>query len=167
MFQHSNLYSLTLRENLMLGNIKRLNKIDDNALCAFLGSLGLNDINRKDLERQISKQFHQDGIIFSPGQAQKINVIRTLLCNHPIVILDEPSSSMDALTEDIIMETVFSFAKNKMLFFISHRLSNMKKVDKIVFLDKGKIAEIGSHAELMDQKGKYSELFEKQANKFI
>lgn len=74
---------------------------------------------------------------------------------------------MDALTENMIMDTIFSFSKDKMIFFISHRLSNMKKVDKIVFLDGGKVLETGTHESLMNLKGKYSELFEKQAKNFI
>lgn len=167
MLQQSNLYNISLRENLMLGNIKRLNTLDNTALCSLLCSLGLNNITSEDLNRYISKQFYDDGIIFSPGQAQKINVIRTLLANNSIVVLDEPSSSMDALTENMIMDTIFSFSENKMIFFISHRLSNMKKVDKIVFLDGGKVLETGTHESLMNLKGKYSELFEKQAKNFI
>lgn len=75
MLQHSNLYNISLRENLMLGNITRLNTLDNAALCSLLRSLGLNNITSDDLSRYISKQFYDDGIIFSSGQAQKINVI--------------------------------------------------------------------------------------------
>lgn len=130
MFQHSNLYNITLRENLMFGTLDKIGFVNNDALCTFLASLGIN-ISSDFLNRQISKQFYEDGLIFSPGQSQKISVVRTLLNDAPVVVLDEPSSSMDALTEDSILETAFAFSKSKILFFISHRLSNLKKVDKI------------------------------------
>lgn len=63
-------------------------------------------------------------------------------------------------------DTIFSFSEQKMIFFISHRLSNMKKVDKIIFLEDGEVVECGMHDELMSLHGKYSELFEKQAKNF-
>ena len=133
MLQHSNLYNITLRENLMLGNVSKMKTLDNAALRSFLQLLGLKNIQQCDLERHVSKQFYDDGIIFSPGQEQKINVVRTLLADKKIIVLDEPSSSMDALTENMIMDTIFSLSSGKMIFFISHRLSNMKKVDKIFF----------------------------------
>ena len=165
MFQQSNLYNISLRNNLLLGVQDTNVKINDNALVAFLSSLGIK-LTIEDLSMQVSKQFDERGMIFSPGQAQKLNVVRTLLNDKHIVVFDEPSSSMDSITEDLIMETAFSFANNKMLFFISHRLSNMKKVDKIVFLEKGRIVEQGNHSELMQKQSAYYSFFIKQANKY-
>lgn len=165
MFQQSNLYNISLRDNLLLGVQDTNVKINDNALVAFLSSLGIK-LTIEDLSMQVSKQFDERGMIFSPGQAQKLNVVRTLLNDKHIVVFDEPSSSMDSITEDLIMETAFSFANNKMLFFISHRLSNMKKVDKIVFLEKGRIVEQGNHSELMQKQSAYYNFFIKQANKY-
>ena len=117
--------------------------------------------------KQVSKSFDKDGLIFSPGQAQKINIAKTLIRNAPIVILDEPSSAMDAISENKIMETVFNFSVNKMLIFISHRLSNLKMVDKIIFLINGEIVEIGSHNELMNNKLYYYQMFNAQSQKYI
>ena len=166
MFQQTNLYNMTLRENLLLGNNSKFNMVDNHALLSFLRAMGVNSVALDDLERQVSKQFTDDGLILSPGQAQKINVARTLLTDNPVVVMDEPSSSMDALTEDIIMDRIFSFSRKKMIFFISHRLSNLKKVDKIVFLEGGRLIESGSHDKLMELKGRYFELYEKQAKKY-
>ena len=166
MLQNSNLYDITLRENLLLGNIPKLHNINNETLCSFLSMLGLS-MSSNDMERQVNKQFDQNGLVFSPGQMQKLNVVRTLLAYRPVMILDEPSSSMDAITENAIVDTIFSSLNNQMLFFISHRLSNMKKVNKIVFLENGEVREIGSHNDLMNLQGKYAELFEKQAFNFI
>ena len=166
MLQQSNIYNMALRENLMLGNVSKLETLDADSLCVLLQLMGLNTVTKEDLGRHVSKQFRDDGIIFSPGQMQRINVIRTMLADKPVVVLDEPSSSMDTLTENMIMDTIFSFSEQKMIFFISHRLSNMKKVDKIIFLEDGEVVECGMHDELMSLHGKYSELFEKQAKNF-
>lgn len=167
MFQQSNMYCLTLRENLLLGNLPKLNHIDDRALISFLSHMGM-DIPVNVLNRMVGKAFDENGLIFSPGQEQRLNVVRTLLNDRSrAVILDEPSSSMDALTEDSILETTFEFSQNKMLIFISHRLSNLKRVDKIIFIEDGNITEIGNHNELIDNKGKYFELYNKQSNKYL
>lgn len=166
MFQHANLYNISLKENLLFGNLSKKDTANDKALCAFLNSMGIN-IDIDSIHLPVSKQFYENGLIFSPGQAQKINVIRTLINDAPIVVLDEPSSAMDVLSEDAIMETTFSFSQGKILFFISHRLSNLKKVDKIIFLENGTIDELGSHDELMKNKSKYFDLYNKQSNKYL
>ena len=166
MFQKSNLYNITLKENLMLGQIEKIDSSNDVALCAFLSSLGLN-MDKSMLNNSVSKQFDENGMIFSPGQAQKIGVVRTLLKSSQILILDEPSSAMDAISESLIMETAFSFSEGKILFFVSHRLSNLKKVDRIIFLSNGCIEEIGTHNELMNNKSMYFNLYNKQLQKYI
>ena len=166
MFQQANLYDISVRDNLLLGHLTKEKTIDDSTICYFLASMGIN-VSADFLNRNIGKQFHKDGVVFSPGQAQKINVARTLLYNAPVIIFDEPSSSMDALTEDSILESAFSCAESKMLILISHRLSNLKKVDKIIYLEHGQISESGSHEELMENQSRYSELYSKQSNKYL
>ena len=151
----------------MLGNIAKLKTVDDFSLCSFLQSSGLKYITQDDLQRHISKQFHNDGIVFSPGEEQKISDVRTLLADRAIVVFDELSSSMDVLTEDMIVNTIFTLSSLKMIIFVSHRPSNMKKVDKILFMERGKLVESGSHKELIKLNGKYAELFEKQSKNFI
>ena len=167
MFQHANLYYISLRENLMLGNVQKISEVNDSALCSLLYSVGLDGITISDLNNPVGKQFYEDGLIFSPGQAQKINVIRTLLSNRPISIFDEPSSSMDAITESMIMDRIFGLSRNRIVFFITHRLSNMKRVDKIYFLENGRIIEAGSHEDLIRLHGHYYALYKKQSNNYI
>ena len=166
MFQHSNLYNITLRENLIISNIKNQHLYSATNLPFYLEDLEMS-LPMDAFNKQVSKSFDKDGLIFSPGQAQKINIAKTLIRNAPIVILDEPSSAMDAISENKIMETVFNFSVNKMLIFISHRLSNLKMVDKIIFLINGEIVEIGSHNELMNNKLYYYQMFNAQSQKYI
>jgi ATP-binding cassette subfamily B protein len=155
-----------LKENLLLGKLDRMKLTDDNALCAILSSLGIH-ISIDSLSQQVGRQFNKDGLMFSPGQAQKICVVRTLIKDAPIVILDEPSSAMDAINEDEIIDTAFKFSQGKIMLFISHRLSNLKKVDKIVLLSNGCVSEAGSHEELMINRGQYFSLYNKQSNKYL
>ena len=167
MFQQSNLYDISVRDNLLLGYLAKGTTVDDSAICCFLASMGIN-ISVDFLDRNVGKQFYKDGVVFSPGQSQKINVARTLLYDAPIIIFDEPSSSsMDALTEDSVLESAFSCTESKFLILISHRLSNLKKVDKIIYLDRGKISEIGSHEDLMANHSQYFDLYIKQSNKYL
>ena len=120
------------------------------------------------LGKQVGKSFDADGFIFSPGEAQKINVAKTLLRDSDIIILDEPSSAMDAVSEHNIINNVFDFAEEKTLIFISHKLSNLKRVDKILFLRNGTILEAGSHDELMNiENGEYKKMYTMQAEKYI
>ena len=117
---------------------------------------------------QVGKNFESNGLIFSPGEIQKLNIVKTLLRESKILILDEPSSSMDAIAEGQIINNVFDMANDKSLIFISHRLSNLKNVDKIIFLENGKILEIGSHDELIKlEKGAYKKMYEIQAQKYL
>ena len=82
------------------------------------------------------------------------------------MILDEPSSALDPISEYNLNQTMFEVAKNKTVIFISHRLSTTCMADRIYMLEKGEIIEQGSHQELMALDGKYAEMFNKQAEKY-
>jgi len=79
------------------------------------------------------------------------------------VVLDEPTSNVDAKAEEEIFKEIGQFAKNKILILISHRFSTVRQASKILVIDKGKIIEEGSHKQLMEKKGRYAELFQIQA----
>lgn len=102
------------------------------------------------------------GITLSGGQKQRISISRVLLKNTPILILDDSLSSVDTLTEETILNNLYSLRKNKTTIIIAHRISTVKSADKIIVLDNGRIIEQGTHNELLAKKGKYSEMYYRQ-----
>lgn len=103
------------------------------------------------------------GVKLSGGQKQRVAIARAILRNPKILILDEPTSALDAKSESIIRKSLEELMKGKTTFIIAHRLSTVRKADKILVLDKGKIAEMGTHEELMKIKsGIYRKLYELQ-----
>ena len=105
----------------------------------------------------------EDGIDLSGGQWQKLALARAFFRNAPILILDEPTSAIDAKAEYEIFQNVQSLQKDKTVIIISHRFSTVRNADRILVLDEGKIIEEGSHEKLVKEKGLYAELFEIQA----
>lgn len=98
----------------------------------------------------------------SQGQKQMINIARAFLCNPPIFVLDEATSSVDTVAEQKIKIVTDKVTKNKTSIIIAHRLSTILNADRIIYIKDGEIAEIGSHNELMEKGGLYKELYESQ-----
>ena len=115
----------------------------------------------------ISKKFDEYGQDFSGGEKQKISIARAYYKNADILIFDEPSSALDANSEYNLFKQIEKLGKEKTVIYISHRLSAVVNAEKIYFIENGKIAESGSHRELLDKKGKYWELFVKQASNYV
>ncbi len=113
-------------------------------------------------ETQLLKVLDDNGIVLSGGEAQKLAIIRALYKNGNIVILDEPTATLDALAEAKIYEQFNNLTKNKTSIFISHRLTSTKFCDRIVLLEGGKIKECGTHDELIKLKGIYYRMFIEQ-----
>ena len=104
------------------------------------------------------------GSTLSGGQKQRIAIARALITNPKILIMDEATSALDYESETIIMRNMKQITKGRTTFIIAHRLSTVKNCDIIVVMDKGKIIEIGSHSELMQQNGYYKFLNDQQNN---
>ena len=98
----------------------------------------------------------------SGGQRQRLAIARALLKNSPILILDEATSSLDTESERLVQDALTTLMLNRTSFVIAHRLSTVRRADKIIVLDRGRIAEIGRHDELIARKGVYSRLHEMQ-----
>lgn len=98
----------------------------------------------------------------SGGQKQRILIARAVYKNPHYVFFDEATSALDAENEKIIHDNLFGFFKGKTVVIIAHRLSTVKHADQIVVLKKGKISEVGSHAQLVDRKGDYFSLVKNQ-----
>ena len=100
-----------------------------------------------------------DGGNLSQGERQLLSIARAAVADPPVLILDEATSSIDTRTEKMIQKGMASLMKGRTTFVIAHRLSTVQNADYIMVLDKGRIIERGKHWELLEQKGKYFELY--------
>ncbi|HET8575212.1 MAG TPA: ABC transporter ATP-binding protein [Candidatus Paceibacterota bacterium] len=107
------------------------------------------------------------GIKLSGGQRQRIVIARAVLKNAPILVLDEATSALDSESEHLIQKALRELMKNRTALVIAHRLSTIQKMDRIVVLEKGKIAEEGSHEELLERNGMYAAMWKRQSGGFI
>lgn len=109
-------------------------------------------------------QVGERGIKLSGGQKQRIALARALLKGSPVLLLDEPTSALDTHSESLVQEAIDRSLHNKTALIIAHRLSTIKNADRILVMDKGKIAEQGTHEELLASQGLYAELYSRQFN---
>ena len=107
------------------------------------------------------------GVKLSGGQRQRIAIARAMLKNAPILVLDEATSALDSESEKLIQSALWKLMEGRTAIVIAHRLSTVQKMDRIIVLEKGKIAEQGSHNELLDKKGVYAGLWKHQSGGFL
>lgn len=119
------------------------------------------------ISTQLTREFAEDGVNLSGGETQKVAIARAFYKYCPVIILDEPSSALDPISEYKLNEAMLAAAKHKTVIFISHRLSSTVMADRIYMFEKGRIIEAGSHEELMKKNGKYAEMFRLQAEKYV
>lgn len=117
-------------------------------------------------QTQLTRYFDENGIELSIGQWQKLSIARAFYSDSDILILDEPTASLDAIAEQEVYSQFDSLRRDKTTIFVSHRLSSATVADKILVLQNGRLAEQGTHAELMAQKGEYYRLFTTQAKRY-
>lgn len=115
----------------------------------------------------LTREFEEHGVNLSGGEAQKVAIARTFYKYCPIIILDEPSSALDPISEYQLNRTMMEAARDKAVIYISHRLSSTVMADRIYMLEQGRIIETGSHRELMELNGKYAQMFKMQAEKYV
>lgn len=115
----------------------------------------------------MTKEFDENGAVFSGGESQKLAVSRTFAKPAPVKIFDEPSSALDPIAEYELFNNIAKEGSDHTLLFISHRLSSVKHCDKVFMLEKGRIIEEGSHEELMSLGGKYAKMYRRQANNYL
>jgi len=168
-FQDYQSYSTSIAEYVLMRPIKSFEK-DEQIINNALKFVGLYDkVNSLagGIYTVLTREFDKKGVIFSGGELQKLAIARIYVKNSSIIILDEPSSALDSISENEIFDSVLNFAIEKTIILISHRLSNIKSVDRIFFIENGLLIESGSHEELMSLNGKYAKMYKLQLNKYI
>ncbi len=167
-FQDFGKYALSVNENISFGDVGA--EANEERILESARKSGADDFI-KELPNKYStslmKYFEEDGTELSIGQWQKLSVARAFYSNSDILILDEPTASLDALAEQQIFNQFDTLSENKTTIFVSHRLSSATRADKIIVLEHGSIVEMGNHNELMELKGKYHHLFSTQAERYI
>jgi ATP-binding cassette subfamily B protein len=166
-FQDFMLYNLTAAENIRMGNIDE--KTPAKRIMASASATGIHELISKlpsGYETVIGNLF-EDSRELSWGEWQKIALARALFRDAPILILDEPSSSLDADTEHDIFSRFREIVKGRTSILISHRFTNVTLADRIIVLDKGSVTESGTHEELMKAGGLYFSMFTKQISRFV
>jgi len=166
LFQDFVKFQLTIKDNIILG---KADVVDEQKIREAAKKSGaaefIEKLPRKYAQR-LGKRF-DDSVELSQGQWQKLALARAFYEEAPVLILDEPTSAIDAEAEAEIFENLDRTYQNKTLIFISHRFSTVRNADKIIVLRNGQISEQGTHEALMKQKGIYARMFLKQAKGYI
>jgi ATP-binding cassette subfamily B protein len=165
-FQDFMLYNLTAGENIRMGNIDEKNP--ESRIKVSAETTGINDLidNLKNGYETVIGNLFDDSRELSWGEWQKIALARALFRDAPVLILDEPSSALDADTEYEIFSRFREIVKGRTSILISHRFTNVSLADRIIVLSKGEVAETGTHDELMKKGGIYYTMFTKQSSRF-
>ncbi len=119
------------------------------------------------IDTMMTREFDKDGAVLSGGEQQKIVVARAFAKKACVKVFDEPSSALDPIAEYELYKGIMEESKGHVTLFISHRLSSVKDADMVFMLENGTVIEQGSHEELMGKKGKYCEMFTKQAQNYL
>lgn len=164
-FQDFQVFRFTIRDNIVMNC-----KYDKSRLADSIEKSGLAEkINllEKGAETVLGRIFDEEGIEFSGGEGQKLAYARAYYKNTPIVILDEPTASLDPVAEKKLYDRFNSVVGKKTACYISHRLASVKFCDSIAVFADGGLVERGTHRELMEKNGVYAEMFRKQAHYYL
>lgn len=165
-FQDFKYFEFTLGENVALDkyNKKDKNTREEIKKALEYAGLGKRLSSLKDgAGTNLGKIFYKNGVVLSGGENQKLALARALFHKPHILILDEPSSALDPVAEDNLLRLFQQISKDKIIIYISHRLSSAVLADKVLFLKNGKLCESGTHKELIEKNGEYAKYYNTQA----
>lgn len=164
-FQDGTIFAFSVRDNIQMGRTKEEGDILSNVLC-HAGLVEFVEKLPEGLDTILTRESDEYGVEVSGSQRQKLLAARVFAADAPICIYDEPTSVLDPTAEYELMDTIHKAGKNKIVLLISHRLSCVQNVQRILFLDNGRIAEQGTHTQLMEQKGEYADMYRMQAEAY-
>jgi ATP-binding cassette, subfamily B, bacterial len=167
-FQDYQLFAASIAENVLMDQVSDMAAEREKVESALVRS-GFQDRLQsleQGIETPLTREFEESGTNLSGGEAQKVAIARAFAKPSHYMILDEPSSALDPISEYHMNQSMLEAAGNKTVFFISHRLSTTRMADRICMMEKGEIIEQGTHDELIALNGKYAEMFNLQAERY-
>jgi ATP-binding cassette, subfamily B, bacterial len=165
-FQDYTRFQLTIRQSIGLGDVDRLD--DDAAILAAARLAGLHELidsHETGLDTRLGKEFVA-GTDVSGGEWQRLAIARALFRDAPIIVMDEPSASLDPRGEAALLDLLHALGTDRIVIFVSHRFATVRSADVVMVLEQGEVVELGSHDELMKARGLYSDLFLLQAQRY-
>lgn len=168
-FQNGKIFANTIEENILMGQHTDETKDREKIERALRLANMYEEVKSRPLKEKtiLTREFSKEGVVFSGGQNQKILAARAFAKDSPIAIFDEPSSALDPLAEYQLFENIREYGRDRILFFISHRLSSVRDADMVFYMKNGRIQERGSHDELMGRNGEYASLYRLQAENYL
>lgn len=157
-------YQISVLDNVLIGKMETIEKRNKDKLDEIICQVGLNQIINSlpnGLDTELG-QLEEEGHDLSGGEWQKLAIARALYGNHPIHILDEPTSSLDPIMEKKIYDCFYNISSGDIKIMISHRLGGIKNADEIIVLSNGRIFEKGNHQELLDKNDIYAKMYQNQ-----
>lgn len=166
-FQDYQMYAASLAENVIMSwdeDGYDEGRIRDALIRAGFG-VRLKNL-KTGIDTAVTTEFDKDGVNFSGGESQKVAISRAFYEDADILIMDEPSSALDPIAEYELNKAMESAAKGKTVFYISHRLSTTRDADRILMLENGRIVEEGTHESLLNNNGRYAQMWRVQAGRY-
>lgn len=160
LFQDFTMFAVSVAENISMDT-----EWDENRVREALNSVGLERLS-SDLQSDIFSEFDKNGVVLSGGQMQRLALGRVIYSDSEILVLDEPSAALDALAEEQLNRMIEAAAIDKTVIFISHRLTSVCMADIIYVMDGGKIAEYGTHEELLKKHSLYELMWKIQTSNY-
>ena len=168
-FQDNRMFSMSVADNVTLGeDIKAEDR--EQIVTEALKLSGVYDKVMslpQGINTTLTREFDDNGAVLSGGEFQKIVVSRAFARRCPIKVFDEPSSALDPIAEYQLFDNILKACRKNTLLFISHRLSSVQNADHVFLLEQGEVREEGTHRELMDRKGLYADMYQKQAENYL
>ena len=166
-FQDFRIFAATIGENVVNGDYEEAR--DRQTVEKALDAVGFSDklaTLEKGVDTVLTREFDKSGTILSGGEGQKIAIARVFARPYDLIIMDEPSASLDPMAEYGLNRAIAEYAEGRTVIFISHRLSTTRMADRIYMFSGGELAESGTHDELMKLGGRYAEMFNVQAERY-
>lgn len=166
-FQDHQMFSLSVMENVLM---RKEQEGDEENVIHALKLAGVYDkvcSLPQGLQTTLTREFDEDGAVLSGGEYQKIVVARAFVKDCPFKIFDEPSSALDPIAEYELFDNIIKSSEGRTTLFISHRLSSVQNADWVFMLENGTVKEQGTHQSLMEKKGLYADMYNKQAVNYL